>query len=680
AFTPSPIAFPLGQITKVLQHNGEPLGWVRTLGFDAVLLRHPPDAAILAEAIRTRMKIYAPAPTTPDPSIEAMLEPVVGWYVGSNRALDSREIDETKLVSEQLRAFPSRWQRPLIAAPSESWQRYAPMFDAMIHDLPPRVRGIRGSEEVAELHGRQRWVGDRIQVAAGVNSMSPDSMVHQVESIASAIGAPMPEGFRWHSMWMQTMRALQNTPTAIIYRSSRSLASGSSIDQTRATSLSYVNRMVAMLGPWITTATPTTAPLVTGAAFQCGRLTTRGTDLLILTSSATRGNEVLAGDGNSIQIQLSPSDAAKTAWRVTNFSAERVSPVSTPTGASLEIVSPDVVEVVVLSDDPATGARLAQQCSRFARQASLDRWQLAMQSVQQTQNDWDQSIAMRANSSPRPTNLIQIARQTLENAEPMYRSGDSATSLRMARRADAWALRSGWQLAEALMPDWPILTSSPPMDMGAASVQSLWRPLMDDEGWGDNLLTAGSLDSADFIGAGRWMFGRRMAHRALSEVTHATRGSYDGPGALRASVTPIAEDEMLGGYEGTIVQIRSPSVRVPAGTAIRIDAMVRTIGFGGAHQGLLVYDTIGGQPMGVLVRGRADWTPVRLYRQTIGESEVSVMFELIGAGEVMIDEVTLRRWEPTTDTGILLRPIDSETIEISKAESTTEPRMSGLPR
>lgn len=53
-------AFPTGQIIRILQHNGEPLSWVRSLGFDAVLLSRPPDAAILSEAIRSRVTVYAP--------------------------------------------------------------------------------------------------------------------------------------------------------------------------------------------------------------------------------------------------------------------------------------------------------------------------------------------------------------------------------------------------------------------------------------------------------------------------------------------------------------------------------------------------------------------------------------------------------------------------------------------
>ena len=118
---PSSSPFPLGKITRILQHNGEPLAWVRSLGFDAVLLAGPPDAEILSEAIRSRMLVYAPPPSAPDPAIESLLEPVVAWYIGAGEVLDNRQTAQFDLTCRALRAWPSRWQRPLVGAPSESW-------------------------------------------------------------------------------------------------------------------------------------------------------------------------------------------------------------------------------------------------------------------------------------------------------------------------------------------------------------------------------------------------------------------------------------------------------------------------------------------------------------------------------------------------------------------------------
>ncbi|GAA5509972.1 hypothetical protein [Novipirellula caenicola] len=664
-------AFPNGKVTRILQHNGEPLAWVRSLGFDAVQLSSPPDALLLNEAIQTRMAIYAPAPSAPDPSLQALLHPVAAWYVGHNEALDSTRVDAADLTARRLRGFPSPWQRPIIGAPSESFRRYMTVMDAMVHDMPIRARGLTAEEEVAELTRFSRRVGDRVQMAAGVMSMPPERTLQQTQAIADSIGAPQPTGFRWHSMWLQTMRSLEIAPQAILFRSTHSLASGTELDTHRSMALSYVNRVIAMIEPWIAGATPVTPLRVTGAPYYCTRLSKDDVDVVLLTSKATRGSEVLAGDGQTLELTLSPTDSKKTIWRLTNFTAQRLAADVTATGARLSIVSPDAAEIIVISSNPSVGGELSQSAARFARQAALDRWQLAGDLVRQTRNQWQTVLASRIGSRSAPMDLIGVAGRTLADAEPLYRAGDTDATLRMARRADAWALRSEWQLTETLMPDWPRPTSCPPIDCGAAEVQTMWFPLTKDRGWSRNFLTAGALDTAESLSEERWKFGKRLEGRAQSEVMFASRGSYAGPGALLARATTTADEPLPGGYEGTVIQIRSPAVRAPAHTAVRMDALVRTIGFGQPHQGVLVYDSIGGQEMGVLVRGRSTWTPVRLYRQTTEETEVSVMFELMGDGEVMIDEVTLRIWQPEDEPPPkAFRPLSTAVVdENPQAES-----------
>ena len=521
-----------------------------------------------------------------------MLTPVAGWYIGSGQAMDSRHLAQTTETSKRLRGWPRRWQRPIIGAPSETWRHYAPLLDAIIDDLPPRVRGLRADEEVAQMVSMRRQIGGRVETAVGVQCMPPTSLVSQCESIADAIGSPRPTGFRWHSMWLQATRALETTPKAIVFRSTRSLASGAPLDSQRAMALSYVNRMIATISPWVAPATPGNPPVVTGAPYHAARLTNQATELFVLTSAATRGSEVLAGDGAVIDVHLTPSDATKTAWRLTHFSAERLQVQSNNAGASVQIVSPDAAEIIVLSGDPAVGGELSRSADRFARQAALDRWQLATELVQRTADNWTAATASGAIRRTVPSGLIDAARRTIADAESIYRSGDASQTLRRARRADSWALRSQWQLAESLMPDWPNPTSCPPIDTGAPEVQVMWNGLTRDQGWGDNRLTSGGLDEVNMIGPGRWNVGQRMTGRAHSEVSHITRGAIRG-GALQATVAPLTDEGLPGGYEGTVIQIRSPSVRVAAGQAIRIEAMVRTVGFGGPHQGLLVYDNLG---------------------------------------------------------------------------------------
>ena len=651
------LAFPPSKITKILQHNGEPLSWVRSLGFDAVLLRSSPDAAILREAIQSRMMIYAPPPSSPDAKLQSLLEPVAAWYIGSGLALDRNRTEQTALTSRRLRNLPLRWQRPIVAAPAERWRSFAPMLDAMIDDLPLRVRGITADEEVAEMLTTQSKVGERIQTAVGIAAMPPATSLQQTESISRLIGAPPPSAFRWHSMYLQAMRSLESTPNAILFRSSRSLASGSEMDNQRSMALSYVNRVISMIAPWVAASTPAPTLATVGAPYRCSRLVTRSSHLLIASSIASRGNEVLAGDGETLDILLSPEDATKTAWRLTDFSAQRITPEVTAVGSRIRIVSPDVVELVVLSSDPSVGDRLNKSARQFAQQASLDRWQLTSDAVRRVRQNWNAAVDGRFTNAPMPSDLITVASRTLADAEPLFRAGNVDGSLRMARRADAWGLRCQWRLSEALMPDWPNPTSSPPMHCDSGPIQIAWQPLMQADGWGRNLLTTGSFDRGSVFDESRWTFGDRKSQSVQADVAMMTRGTYAGQGALRMTVTPLTDDPLPGGYEGTVIQVRSPSVRIPAGKAFRVDAMVRTLGFGDPHQGVLVYDSIGGQESGILMRGKSNWTPVRLYRQSTNEQEVHVMFEVIGAGEVAVDEVKLQIWEPKPIPLIPLSPI-----------------------
>ena len=652
-------AFPAGNVIRILQHNGEPLAWVRSLGFDAVLISKPLDAAILREASQSQMMIYAPPPTAPDPTLEPLLEPLIAWYIGAGTAMDRSRLDQATASITRIRGFPARWQRPIVAAPAESWPQYSKLLDAIVDDLPPRVRGLTASEELGETNAKDLHVGHRVQLGVGVASMPPHQATSQSEAIAQAIGA-LPSGiFRWQAMWVQTIRSLERVPTAILFRSSRSLVTGSELDSQRSMSLSYTNRMVAMIAPWIAGAQKSSQINVRGAPYRCGRVSSSGTEILLVTSTASRGDEVLAGDGQSIEIRLPPDIRLPLAWRLTHFSAERLPIKSTNNGSVIEIVSPDAAEIIVVSDDPTLGGKLGYSARRFAQRAATDRWMLTSEAIRKVNEFWTQAVNVGATTSEIPVDLITAATNTLDMAEPMYRAGDAESTLRMTRRADAWAMRVSWRLSEALMPGWPAPTSSPPIQSGMLPVQIAWAPLMGDEGWGIDRLASGGLDSVNVLSPGGWSLGKRDISRVESDVRWTERGRFDGAGALHLTAFSTLDTALPGGYEGTLAQLRSPEVRIPKGKAYRIDAMVRTIGFGDPHQGLLVYDSVGGQATGVLVRGGVDWTPVRLYRHASKEANVRVMFELLGAGEAIVDEVTVKLWEPKAPRPLPFVPIQA---------------------
>ncbi|MCO8123224.1 hypothetical protein NHH03_15860 [Stieleria sp. TO1_6] len=657
------------ELIRILEHRGEPLTWVRSLGFDAVLLSRPPTASLLRDAIRSQLLVYAPPPIAPDPALQTLLDPVAAWYLGGGVALDNDRVSQTDLTVRRLRQFPAAWRRPIIIAPTESWREYSAIADAVVLDAAPRSRGLPASEQTLAMTQRQQRMGSDRKMAVAIQSSSPPSLSTMNQGIEAAIGSPPGGTFHWHSMFTQTLQALEHAPRAIVYRSHESLVSGSMFSHQRSMALSYVNRFVAMLSPWVTAASPAPAYPITGAAYRCGRLESGGDEFLLLSSDQSIGDEVLAGDGRAIEIILPPGHVRRTAWRLTDFSAQRIAIEAHETGSRIQIVSPDVAEVIVISGDASLGARLDQSARRFANQAAADRWQLCGDQLRYTQAAWDQAVSSGATESIVPIDIMTAAQRTLDDAEPLYRSGDAEACLRLSRRADAWSIRAAFQLSQALRlapsgrtpagMDVSSWVSIPPIDEGRPMLQTAWHPLMQDEGWSQNLIATGGLDQPSVLAPENWSFGRRKLSRAASSASWVSRGFFSGQGAVKMSAASTTSQPLGGGYEGTIAILSSPRVKIEPGQAVRVDAMVRTIGFGSPHQGVLVYDTLGGQEMGVLVRGVPDWTPVRLYRQNLTDSTMQVMFEVIGDGEVVIDEISVKIWAPQPLPELPLRPLSN---------------------
>lgn len=668
-------AFPSDAVTRILEHNGEPLDWVKSLGFDAVLLAKPAGREILTEAMRVGVKIYAPPPTAPDPSLVPLLEPLAGFYLGTS--MSQARLAAAEAEVERIGRWPDAWQRPVILAPAESTRRYAAVANSLVFDLPAPLRGLAAAEELAILSDSPGTLGRGGLDAVGIQTNSPAGLRKQLDAITGAIGAPRGPDVFWLATWMQVARSLQATPRAILFRSDRSLTSGRPEDQSRSVGLSYINRYLDSVGGLVAAGKPATPLATRGAAYVVGRVQFPGGQLLIATSQTQHRGLTLAGDGTTLRIEVPADQPNPLAWRVTHFAAERLVIERSAGGAYLELVSPDLVETIVLGNDPAAGGRLSQTLGQLAGRAATDRMQLSREGLDRVREDWQLAIGSRTIPVNRSAaEFVRAADQALRDAEPMLRSGDGASALRMARRADAWMLRSQWQLHSTLSPGRELnsLVSCPPLlSVGGLPAQVIWAPLMNDAPWGENRLVGGSLDSANLLGDAGWVVGKRPEAQGASEsrVGIVQGPQVEGEGCLLASVVATTPQPLPGGYAGTTLQIRSPPIRYPAKTAIRIDARLRTLGFGGPDQGVLTYDSIGGPELGVLVRATPDWQNVRLYRQTAEEGELSVLFELIGAGEVAIDDVQIRVWSPRDAAAIPLRPLSEGEISGGPREPRT---------
>ena len=62
----------------------------------------------------------------------------------------------------------------------------------------------------------------------------------------------------------------------------------------------------------------------------------------------------------------------------------------------------------------------------------------------------------------------------------------------------------------------------------------------------------------------------------------------------------------------------------------------------GNQNGLMILDSLGGQPLAERVPITSGWQEFTLYRCADNREDFGVTFELTGVGSAMIDEVTIR--------------------------------------
>lgn len=259
-----------------------------------------------------------------------------------------------------------------------------------------------------------------------------------------------------------------------------------------------------------------------------------------------------------------------------------------------------------------------------------------------------------------PSETLRDAANAMADVQPVIAAGRFGTAMRATQKADALAAHSARLLAGRLQPAAIHPTGLPTMlAPGGTQLQLAWRPILDDGRWTENLLAGGDLDDSETMIRSGWTHQKRLDSVAEANVGIDPTAGSDGLGALRIEATARGEIPLPGGYAGTVIRVRSGPVTLPIGSWVRIDARVRTLGFGGPHQGLLVYDSDAGSEIGTLVRGDSGWQNIRLYRAITSDRPLRVILEGLGDGEALVDWVRVSMWQPPRAPVLPLRPLMS---------------------
>jgi|GEM_PF-1050496 len=649
--------FPAGQIARLVEYRGEPLAFLKMLGFTGILLEKTPTEAILREALSEGLNVYSPPPMAIDEKNEPYLSAVAGWYLGTS--VDETQLDFVSRQVQRVRSFPPLWKRPLFIAPAEGWERFASLSTSIIYDLPLSIRGLDGHEETRLLLDQARSTG--VPTAAGVAVMTepPQRLVFQLDALSQALGAPAVEEYGWRSTLVQVARSLILAPRAIIFRSTSPLTSGRPVDATRGAAVALANRWVELVSPLVSSAAPGELLQSNRDDYSVVRLAVGASALLVATDSRAHfGASVGDRENRSLQIQLPPQEHPFL-WRITHGVVQQLAVEGQYAGRSVVISDPDCVEWIVSSDDPTVGGQLDRRLRPGTPFLCQQRWTLVSQDLLRIREDW--RAASAGGILPRsavPSSALTLAANTLSSVQRSLAAGDVGSAMRACATGDRLASECETLLANRLLPKGSYPTGTPTLlAPGGRVLQIAWLPSLEEGRWQGQLLTGGDFDQPRLIEESGWSYESRLEKLAEGTVGIDAAAGENGSGALRIETVGRGLTPMPGGYAGTVVRVRSAPVSFPVGSWVRIDARLKTLGFGGANQGLLLYDSDAGSELGCLIRNQPLWTTVRLFRLVTSDRPFRIVLEGIGSGEAVIDWVDVAMWHPPQPEPFF-RPMD----------------------
>jgi hypothetical protein len=94
--------------------------------------------------------------------------------------------------------------------------------------------------------------------------------------------------------------------------------------------------------------------------------------------------------------------------------------------------------------------------------------------------------------------------------------------------------------------------------------------------------------------------------------------------------------------ERTYLAVESPAVRLPAGSLVRVSGWIKTSGVALTADGVLFYDDVGGEPLGVrLATTNGRWQQFHLYRRVPDSGRMSLTVALTGIGVAYFDDLRI---------------------------------------
>jgi hypothetical protein len=636
-------------LVRAVEHNGEPLEWLRALGFNAVWLDRPPADELLSEAARTGIWLIAPPPQMIGGRITAVHQRVLAWNAGQQ--LEFADSERIRQIAAEIRRDDPHAGRPIVAsARSGVWQ-----LSRLVDALLVRRHPIGTSFELAEYRA---WLVERMRLArpdtplwAAIQTEHDPQLVAQWTALGHPAAAEVPVDPR--QVRLLTHAAIAAGARGIVFSSSARLDGTAAAAQLRAANLRLLNAQLALLEPWAAGGdllgdVETSSPAMKAAVLH----TERSRLLLLLPESAGQQFAPPAPDRSALSVVSGSAPSSAQAYRFSNGRLEPVRHQRVAGGLRIALEEAGSFAPLLLTQEPLVVNHFSRRMAEDGAALAQLEYEVATRWLEATQRV-EADLAARGKSPSQAAASLAEAKANLARCNDVLATRDHRSALLYADRALASLARvrrGTWQQAVDSFPApvaSPYCTTFDTLPLHWALAERLASA-----SWSGNLLPGGDMEQIEHMLRTGWRRSTRDELPERTAVELSPQSAHGGRNGLRLWAYAPEAESASAVVEAPPLWMTSAPVGVRRGQIVRLHGWVMLPqAVEGSRDGLLIYDSLGGLPLAERITQSGEWREFTLYRAAGRDGEVTLSFALSGRGEAWIDDVTIQATTPESDAG-----------------------------
>ena len=652
---------------RSIDHNGEPLDFIASLGFNCVRLPAPASTDLLDEARRAGVWVICPPPQLPDvdirdpeslPVFSASWDRVLLWDMGSGLA--EADVDALAERARRVRACDTRAGRGLIGSADSGLRAVSRHVDMLVARRTVLGTSLELADYLTWLRERPRLTRPGTPIYATLSTELDPRTARQAAALAGIGGRGLavdPE-----SLTLAAMTAVAAGSRGILFASASRLDGDDREARSRAAATRAMNIKLKPLEPFaaagrFAAAATASDPEVKAVVLEASR------SRMVLVWRCVQGSQIVArhyqGDRPKENDQLSllvPGvPEAHQAWSLDAGGLRPLRQKRVTGGISIVLDGFRSSGLVLLSGDPAVTGHVQERVRELAPAALASARAQASIVLADGATLLGRLPPSALGHLPLAGLLAEAQRDAVEGEA--LAATDPAAAMAKLDRAYAVAgqcERLTWErgvLALGSMVAGPLATSDATLAEHWQFIEAL-TTIQPQE----NILPGGGMERIEDLAGNGWRhFAVRQPElRTLVDMSRDEPASGTASLRIRAEAVNPAEAPLV--LETPPVWITTPPISPPSGKLLQIEARVWVPGpVKGSVDGLLVFDSIGGPALAERVGATPGWRRLVLYRVVPGDASgepFTITFALTGLGEARIDDVTVRVLERGTPGGI----------------------------